>query len=180
MQTAFSTNFVGVLAALSDLHNSFNESGAITMQRGVQMNGAISAIHSKRIRPQCLLLQHLKAGAKKLFKSVLSIPCLHTTDILCVYGSGGARCALSVCRIDAFLNTYICTVLHTPGPDVAPSTPQQETKSRAFHHSYSSKQSAEGGKPETCQVEQVRKQQFCLYGFTLILVSYLPIVDQRV
>lgn len=97
-----------------------------------------------------------------------------------VYGSGGARCALSVCRICAFLNTYICTVLHTPGPDVAPSTPQQEMKSRAFHHSNSSTQSAEGGKPETCQVEQVRKQQFCLYGFTLILVSYLAIVERRV
>lgn len=102
----------------------------------------------------------------------------------CVYSkrwSWDPRCALSVRGISEFLNTHICLASQTPEPDVARSNPQQETKSRAFHHSNSSKQLCWREKPETYQVEQVWKPFLaCLCDFCLILDSEILSVDQHV
>lgn len=71
--------------------------------------------------------------------------------------------------------------LHTRQIQMLLTSPQQEMKSRAFHHSNSSKQLRWGEKPEPYQVEQVWKLFLtCLYDSYLIFDSEILSVDQHV
>lgn len=95
----------------------------------------------------------------------------------CVY----SECYQSLESMNSSMHTHICMASHTPNPDVARTSPQQETESRAFHHSNSSKQLCRGEKPETYQVEQVWKLFLpCLFDFHLILDSEILSADQHV
>lgn len=123
---------VGVFVLLLSLHNFFSELVAKITQT-VQINPFILSEFPAYRSPR-------DSSRKSYSSDPRYYPCLHTADMQ----SWSPRCAIG---ISEFLNAHICMASR---PDVAP---QRGTKSRAFHHSNSSKRR----KPETDQVEQVWK-----------------------